>query len=826
MQLERNTIAMTIKEKLLIALGIFIIFPAFAQKTYTVRGTIIDSLTQEPLSYVTVRFKNNASIEKSVLTEKDGNFHIEKLGVGKYVLKLIAVGYRHKYISINASDSAKYLANLNDSIPKIVDLGKMRLTPAVNQLKEVRISMQKPIIKEDADKISYDVQADPASKGENMLDIMRKVPMVSLDAEDNIELKGNSNYKIFINGRPSNMMSNNPREVLRSMPALSILRVEVITSPSAKYDSEGLAGIINIVTNRKINDGFKGYLGSYYNSRFSKGFWGGSTLKINKLAANININRYFNHNLGSISNSYRIGNYPTQTRTYQNGIQDRIYNAGGMKFGNVELSYEIDTLNLLTGSFAPNSLEQRQSPNQFFEIYDQFNNLNQSSLNRNESFKNNSNEMSLNYQLGFKNDKAKILTASYTFNKNLNDKRNQNLTNVNNTNEDLRQQNAYGSKEHTAQLDYIQNIKKIGFEGGLKLIERDFNSDFLSESYNPFDGSLKAGTNTANQFDYTQTIYALYNSYAYKLNGWGLKGGFRMERTSVNANFITLNTKLSRNYSNFIPSVNAHLKLSNSRSINFGYTQRIQRPGIGQLNPFEYQLSPLYYTSGNPDLLPVLNHNFEASFRQFKKGAFVASLDYSFANNAIQTVVTLGNDNINRSSFKNVGKNDKLGLNINLNYPATKKLNINFNTRVSHIWLIGTFNDKIYDNQGFQGNISSVLSYSIKKDLRVGTRFRANLPSITLQGRTNSFYASSFSANKDFFKKKVSVMVDVHNPFQKYNHIINKISTADFIDYTNTRNHFRSFYVNFIYNFGNLKGNIKKNKRGVKNDDIDKEERE
>jgi outer membrane receptor protein involved in Fe transport len=283
----------------------------------------------------------------------------------------------------------------------------------------------------------------------------------------------------------------------------------------------------------------------------------------------------------------------------------------------------------------------------------------------------------------------------------------------------------------------------------------------------------------------------LYNSYELKLKSWGLKGGIRLERTSIDANFVTLDTKLNRSYNNLIPSVNAQRKLSGIRSINFGYTQRIQRPGIGQLNPFENRLNPLYYTLGNPELLPVRNHSFEFSFRQFKKGSFITSLDYSFASNAIQSIVTLGDDSVSRSSFRNIGKIQNLGLNVNVNYPATKNFNIALNGRLSHISLYGKFNGKSYENGGLQGNVNTALSYMLKNEWKVSTNMWGNLPSITLQGRSNANYSLSFNVNKNLFQKKVSVMAAIRNPFQKYNYTINKMNTSDFIDYSKTQNYFR-----------------------------------
>jgi outer membrane receptor protein involved in Fe transport len=785
------------------------------QLEFQINGKVV-GVDKKGLEFVTVALTkiDTGKLIQTTFTDVNGDYKLIVKEIGDYQINISSIG-------MTSSSLALSLREL-----KVVKVPDVTLIVSKNELNEVVVTGSKPVITQDIDKISYNVQADPASKGENMLDMMRKVPMVSLDGEDNIKLKGNSNYKILINGRPSNIMSGSPRDVLRGIPASSILKIEVITSPPAKYDSEGLGGIINIVTNRKVDQGYKGSVGTFYNSIFSKGAFGNATLKMNSLAVAGFFGGYFQHDLGSTSLNYRTGTHPIQSRVDQEVVNNRISKSGGSSIGNVELSYEIDTLNLLTGFISLNSNSRSQNSDQFFTIFDHQNNLDQSYwLNKNERTKTAGNEVSINYQLGFKKANDRILTASYYYSESDNDITNRNLTNevFNYTNNDLRQQNGSGSREQTAQLDYVQNIKKIGFESGVKFIIRDLNSDFSAENYNPLDGLLMAGSTRGTQFDYAQTIYAFYNSYELKLNDWGFKGGLRLERTGIDANFLTQDTKLNRRYNNFIPSIIVRRKFDNLRSISLGYTQRIQRPGIGQLNPFVNQLNPLFSTSGNPDLLPVLNHNFEFSFSQYKKGSLNTSLDYSFADNAIQNLVTLGADSISRSTFKNIGKNDNVGLNLNVNYPITKEFNITLNGRLSQVWVEGTINDKIYKNNGLQGYMNGSLSYSFKNDWRVSTYLWGNTPSIILQGRSGANYSAIYAINKSLFKKKMSVYASVSNPFRKYNHLINHINTSDFVQYSNTANYIRGFYINFVYHFGNLKEDIKKNKRGVNNDDIIKE---
>ncbi len=791
-----------------------VIFSAFGQETqsnYSIKGIVADSISKSSIDYLTVSLETVQSVPvKSILTKENGNFLFEKLATGKYIITIIGVAYQSKTISID----------LTDNTNQLIDLGTIIMIAQSSQLKEVVVTASRPIIKQEIDRITYDMRADPDSKNNNLLDMMRKVPLLSLDGEDNILLKGGSNYKILINGRPSSMVALSPRDILRSMPASSILRIEVITTPSAKYDAEGLAGIINIITDKKTDQKYKGSIGTYCNTLLGKGFWGNATAKIGELGVSGSFARYFRHLPASASNSYRVGIEPIQSLLREEGIN---HNSGNIIGGNIELSYDIDSLNSLTGYITFNENSNNQNRDRFFGIFDQDNSLSQSyRLYNNEESRAKGTDIGINYQLGFKKNKDRFLTVSYNYNSSNNNQNTYNLISdrFNYINDDLGQKNKSGSQEQTVQLDYTQTVKKVSIEGGVKAIMRDHYSDFISESFDT-NGQLKPGSTVADQFDYLQTVYALYNSYSRAWKNWGVKAGVRLELTDIDANFIKTDRTWKQSYINFIPSAIIQRKMETS-SVNLGYTQRIQRPGIMQLNPFLNKSNPLIYTSGNPDLLPVFTHNFELSYRRFKKGFINFSLDYSFADNTIQNVLELGADSISRSSFENIGKTDNLGVNINVNYPVTNKFNINFNGRASYLWIEGMSDGKMYSNEGFQGNVSAIFSYAINENFRTSLGLFGNGPTMNLQGNTNANFFNMFATTKSFFEKKASVTLQIYNPFQKYRHAIDRINTLGFIQNSDIRLVVRGIYANFIYNFGSLKEGIKKSKRGINNDDIEK----
>jgi outer membrane receptor for ferrienterochelin and colicin len=238
----------------------------------SVNGIVIDSATGKAQDYITIALKKENVAVKTAVSAADGSFSISKIEAGKYELTIVALGYNAKTIRLEvAAEGTK-------------NLGKINIISTSSNLAEVNVTAAKPIIKQEIDRITYDIQADPESKVNNVLDMMRKIPLLSVDGEDNIKLKGSGSYKILINGKPSSLVARNPSEVFKTMSASNIEKIEVITTPPAKYDSEGLAGIINIITKKNIDAGYKG--GLNYNQRFPVGGAGVSaylTVKEGKL---------------------------------------------------------------------------------------------------------------------------------------------------------------------------------------------------------------------------------------------------------------------------------------------------------------------------------------------------------------------------------------------------------------------------------------------------------------------------------------------------------------------------------------------------------------
>lgn len=775
---------------------------------HSIKGLVIDSITQKAVDYVTINLKTASGESlKSTLSKTDGSFIFEKVGGEKYILVLVSMGYQNKSIALNL-----------DSTKQVWDIGKVALSKETKQLGEVVITADRPLIKQEVDRIAYDVQADPESKVETVLDMMRKVPLLSVDGEDKIKLKGGENYKILIDGRPSSLIAKNPEEVFKSMPAINIVKIEVITTPPAKYDSEGLAGIINIITNKKIPGGYNGNVGARYNLLFGPGLNATITAKHKKIGISSNGGINWRNTRYSPFSTSRYS-YTTSTQFDQSGSRAFTGNFG---WGSAEISYEIDTLNLLTTSFGLNSnggSEMKGSLNSQNGLSPQ--NRQYYRLNNTTDYTWGGYDLGINYQLGFKRNKEQLLTASYKFNSNEEEGSTQVLVTEDansNAPDNYGQYNKAGTDEQTIQLDYVHPFKKLSVEGGFKAILRNNFSNYGRDGIDPATGIYGPDPSKTDQFNYRQNVYGFYNSYQLKLDKWAVKAGLRLERTVIDADFITSRKELNTDYNNFIPSVSVQRKFKNLSSLNLGYTQRIQRPGIWQLNPYEDR-NDKYIQSGNPDLQPVLNHNFDLSYSIAKKGSITSGLSYSFANNTVQYVQSLVADTT-RATFMNIGKNKNLGANLNTNYPFTKKFSVNINARISYVWMDGFINSMLFENEGLQGNASANASYKFDKDWRASVNAGYYSPWITLQGQSNAYYYTSASFSKDFLKKKASFSASVNNPFQKWRSWRNETSTPEFNLVNDYSNFYRQFNFSINYKFGKLQDGIKKNKRGINNDDV------
>lgn len=797
-------------------------FSQAAQPTITIKGSVLDSAANKPLGFVTVALQNaktHAGI-RSGLTREDGSFSLSTNAAQELEVAFVFVGYKTKIVPVTGAGLS-------------IDIGKVMLSASSSQLQEVSVTAAKPLMKQEVDRITYDIQADPDSKQQSVLDMMRKVPLLSVDANDNIRLKGSGSYKILINGRESALMAKNPSDILKSMPAVNIQKIEVITTPPAKYDAEGLAGIINIITKRRVDQGYNVGIFTRFNSVFGAGYNVNGTFKQGKFGMAFfgGFGRSFNSTGGSqptaLGSTENI--FATQTTISQSGTT---YQNGNFHYGGTELSYEVDTLNLVTASvnfFGEDlNLHNLQLSNtDSLDVLKQTYYLQSTGQTHTLGF-----DGAINYQMGFKKSKDRLLTFSYKYsyapNRQFNDNMFSNRFNYPvGLFPDYQQYNNAGNRDHTIQVDYAGPlIKRVEIEAGAKMILRNNYSNFHVDDRDTAGQQYLTNNALTNNFSYHQDIYSLYNSYQVKLDKWTGKAGLRLERTAISADFISAGVTTAPSYSNLIPSVSVQRSFKNS-SVNLGFTQRIQRPGIFQLNPFIDSSNPAFVSTGNPGLKPELDNTFDLTYSNFSKGSINIDLSYAFSNNSIQNVSSLHIEDVNNrtdtvtyTTFENLGTNKTLGLNINTNLSIGKNFTLNLNGQLNHIWLSGTFAGSQYKNDGFTGSGFGSMRYKFGAS---GFAFSFNAGyfsgNVNLQGRTADFIFNQYLVTKDFFNKKLTVGLAANNPYSKFYNLKNTTRTNDFYQETNTQVYNRSFALRFNYRFGKLKGDIKRNQHGIENDD-------
>jgi len=815
--MAKDTFAFAMKKLLFTILFCSVLSTVFAQDTadkLMLKGIIADSLDQKPVGFITIVVKDSTTLQmvNRTLSKEDGSFEIADLTRQTYQVTIAAIGYRTKVM---------YVPARLWHVGKTADLGRLFLSTTTNELQTVSVTASKPVIKQEIDRLSYDIQADPDSKAMTVMEMLRKVPMVTVDGDDNIQLQGSSSYRIFINGKPSALMTNNPKDVLRSMPANTVQKIEIITTPPAKYDSEGLAGIINIITTKKSTDGYNGAFTGRYNAPWGPGANLTGTFKKDKFGISgfLGASRQVNTTTGSVN--YRE-TFSPQSTYLQTGDRS---NNGSYRYGSAELSFEQDTLHLLTAGFNYNKGGYKSAS----DFLTSFNSTSPSVLPQSYNLLNNGSngytgiDANLNYQLGFKHNKDQLLTASYSYSYFTNTQEDELrvINRVNYNNPDYDQQNDAGSKEHTFQVDYVQPFRKLTIEAGVKAILRNNYSLSGAQNFSVIDGKnvLTEDPERADNFNYRQNIYSAYNSYTYQLTNWTVKAGVRLEQTQVDADFVTNSSVLEQNYINLVPSLSIQRRFKNNQSLTLGFTNRLQRPGIWQLNPFVDRSNLQIIRTGNPDLQPVTSSLVELNYSRSGTQTLNIKASYFYTGTAIQNVTRLIADTLSLNTYANVGTNRIVRLDFNDNIPIGKKINFSLNTNIFYVWISGYDNGQFYKNKGPRTNTFASMNYKPGKEWSLTASGGYNRRYINLQGSSKDYAYSNLSVAKSWFSKNLTVTGTLSNPFQARYAFTQYSRTNDFYQSNTSNSYYRTFNVSLNYKFGKLTSDIKKSQRSIKNDD-------
>jgi outer membrane receptor protein involved in Fe transport len=636
-------------------------------------GTLKDSVTGETVQYATISL-NITSTQIPVngtVTDEKGKFSIAKIEPGDYTIVISFLGYKDKVIN-----------NLSITDKSDTDLGTLRLSPSVFNLKEVTVSGERALIEEKVDRTVYNAENDASNRGGDATDVLRKVPMLSVDMDGNVSLRGNQNLRVLINNKPSAIAANSVADALKQIPADMIKSVEVITSPSSKYDAEGSAGIINIITKKNTLDGFSLNVDGSAGVRGSSLGLNGSYRK-GKMGFSLGGHGRYGYNItGKFSNDQLTENQDGSfSRTTQQASTRSIFGFGQYQLG---WDYEMSKKNSLSATVKygfRNSNNYQDHLNSFTYRNDTL--QNHSIRNANVGDLSNTVDASLNFTHTFeKPQKEFSILTLYSRNDRNNDFYNAILDNDFTVIQRLKNKNESYNQESTIQLDYQSPLGKNQLvELGTKNIYRQVLSNYSYYQSGGQDGAFipSVNQNLSNNFHYNQNVTAAYVSYTFTLpHAYTVKAGGRYEYTMINARFQNNETIHIPSYSILVPSLNISKKLKNGNMVKASFNRRIQRPSLQFLNPNLQASNPLNVSIGNPLLQPEFTNNYELAYSAyFKNTSLSVSGFIRNTGNAIQSVRDIQGQDTIRTTFQNIGSQDAYGFSIFANVNLANKFTLN-----------------------------------------------------------------------------------------------------------------------------------------------------
>lgn len=793
-----------------LAILLFIGIVAKAQKIGKITGAVKDSVTKLPIDYASIAlFKTgNSKPIDGVVTNTKGEFIINNVDVGEYNLVVGFIGYTRKTIDHIKIDASK----------KHVNLGNVFLSSTSKSLRAVTITGKVPIIQNKIDKIVYNAENDLTSQGGVATDVLKKVPQVSVDIDGNVQLLGSSGVKFLINGKPSSIFGSSVADALNSIPANQIKSIEVISSPGAKYDAAGTAGIINIILKKNNAYGVNGSINLSGGTRRNNG-----SVNLGVKRGSFGMNAYFNGsnqpNTVSLNGVNRNSFFADTTNTLiQNG--NTKVKRGGISTG-VGFDWDINKKNNINASFGYNNYSNNNNSfnDQTIETLKSGQLLNSvnSFLNSNNQSSEHAIDLSLAYKKTFKKaDEELNIQANAGLGKNNNsfDQR-ESLINSNPFS-GLNSNNNGLNNEFEAKVDYTYPVSnKFTLETGAKTIINHITSNALVYSLNSNTQQFVQNLSQTNSLNYYRNIYAAYISGTYRLfNYLDVKSGLRYERTLSDASYSQVGNINIRPYNTFAPSVVVAHNFENKNSIKLSYSYRIERPDYEDLNPFLDLSDPRNASQGNPNLKPEIGNNFELGFnRSFKKGGNLnVALFFRHNNQDVKSYATfypeyvVGDStykNLTLNTRLNIGEEIRAGISLSGSIPFGSKFTVRPNMYVAKQTLINKYTGGPNIN-GFRARVNLNATYEFNKDFSAELFGTYSAPENSIQGKRPAFFFYNFAIRKELFNKKGSIGLTATNPFNKYIDLQNTVTAINSVRESYRKLPFRSFGLTFAYRFGKL----------------------
>ena len=686
-------------------------------------------------------------------------------------------------------------------------------------LDEVVVAQRRKLIKNDIDKLTYDVQHDKTAQTKTTLEILKKIPLVTVDGQENIRVQGSTSFKVYRNGHPDPSLSGqNLKDILKAIPASTIKRIEVITDPGAKYDAEGTTAILNIVmmSNTKLQ-GISGNVNSDVDTHGSVRLGTYLTTKVGKLTTTVNYNLRKQGRKQTENNREEVYNY------VKTGEQKREYGtnstAATIHFGNISASYEIDSLNLLTAStnfFGYKVDANTQSTNERWDknsllIYKFDNNMTTPGYSLLDI------GGRLDYQHKTHLD-GEVLTLSYmlaaTRQHTIFRQMYNNMVNfpVSYTSYDQNTRERF--TEHTFQIDYVRPFGKYHkIESGTKYILRYNNSTSLMD----YQGTTP---DMESKFKHNAQVAAAYLSYIFTAGKWAARAGLRYEFTRMKASYPDgSNADYHANLNDWVPSASLQYKISDGQTLKVSYNTSINRPGIDYLNPAVIS-TPTAISFGNANLGSSRNQALHLEYMLVtSKLTLQLSPDYSFTNNGITNIIYEQNRK-DVSTYQNVLKSKVFGISSYTEWtPFTgTSFTLNADIRYARITLPTPYIKNSGCGGGIYFNWEQKIPWELTLTTSIGGEYGNRIYNpYAIEGR---WFYYNFTLTRLFFKDKLTVSLSANSPFSKDKATTYNIVRGDYTGYERSVMYPRYFYIGFSWSFGKLNASVKTAARSIENDDL------
>ena len=741
------------KKTILVLICLLSISTIYAQRpaqtaNYAVSGKVIDKDTKQPLEYATVVLKNLKSNKLSGgITDGKGEFYI-KIAGGTYDISV-------EFISFKTVSFKKRTIN------KDINLGTVILSEDGQVLDEVNIIPEKSTVDIRLDKKIYNVGKDMTVKGGSVSDVLDNVPSVSVDVEGAVSLRGNENVRILIDGKPSSLVGLDGASALRQLPADAIERVEVITSPSARYDAEGTAGIINIILRKGKVTGFNGSINATIGDPTQYGL--STNLNYRTKKFNLFTNTGYNYRNGpgkSINNSTYFDNARNIT-----GYLDELKNNNRLRKGynsSFGIEYYLSDNSSILGNIVIRKSDGENTTSNNVEVFDANKILTDTrTRNENEISDSKSVQYSINYTNRL-NDTGKKLTIDFQYSKSDQDEAGsifQNNAFVENNN------TIRNSVRKLFQIDYVfpkEDGSQIEF--GYRANLDKSNSDYKNTPTIPYTNPL---LDPSNNLDFEQNVYALYGQYGKKYDKFSYLLGLRTELTDQKIDLLTTNENYNKSYIGLFPTLNLGYEFNDSESITLGYSKRLRRPRSYFLNPFESRSSETNIFKGNVNLDPTYTNSFDIGYlKKWKKITLNSSIYYRHSTGIYQFISQERGDFVNgipvivRSPI-NLSSEDRYGFEFNTNYNVSKKVNFSGSFNFYGFETVGELNNIDFGNKDSNWSARLNSRVTLPGKIQWQTRMSYRGGQNNAQSTSDGIFSANLAFSKDLFKDNGTLVLNI-----------------------------------------------------------------